>query len=58
MLANGEAQHGRRRVHQIITCPLFEGREYDENVHMGYAAESLVGEVLERAATGARPLTA
>jgi hypothetical protein len=38
----------RRRVHQIISCPFFEGTEYDESNHMGHAAESVVWEVLEK----------
>jgi hypothetical protein len=48
MPVGGEAPEGVRRVHQVITCPFFEGREYDENYHMGHAAEDVIGEVLER----------
>jgi len=48
MAAGAEEGNGTRRVHQIITCPFFEGREYDESAHMGLAVESLVGEVLEK----------
>jgi hypothetical protein len=48
MSGGAEEARDRRRVHQIITCNFFEGREYDEANHMGHAAESAIGEVLER----------
>jgi hypothetical protein len=47
MMGEVEEVRDKRRVHQIITCPFFEGREYDEVNHMGFAAESAVGEVLK-----------
>jgi len=48
MSAEAGQDGGTRRVHQIITCPFFEGREYDENAHMGHAAESVIYEILEK----------
>jgi hypothetical protein len=48
MTSNTDTYEGKKRVHKIITCPSFEGREYDEVGNMGYAVESLVGEVLEK----------